>query len=152
MEDNHEKREKTMRWKLAILERDVHNKFVEDYVDRLPGQLNQYEGRILSYLVTHPGSGAGEVIDEFRLKKSTVSGIFKSLSDKGYIELASGKDDGRRKEIILKDSAYERQKQVALIFKEFDCVVQEGLTEEELAVFDKIFNKVENNLLGGKSK
>lgn len=152
MKDKTEKPKKTLRRKILLLERDLHHFFQQEYVERLPGQLNQHEGRVLSFLVNNPGSSAKEVIDEFRLKKPTVSGILKSLAAKGYIAFATAEIDARKKDILLLPSAQEREKQVSLIFGEFDAIVERGISQEEIAAFDRIAKKIEDNIKGAMGK
>lgn len=63
--------------------------------------LNDAQRRVLSWILDHPGTTAGEVADALDLSRATVSHHVKNLRDRGLVEAGAGEDGRtRRLEVI----------------------------------------------------
>ncbi len=80
------------------------------------------------------------------IRRSTISGILKTMEKNGLIMRVGSQDDKRSKQIILTDKAYEISKHIATKLKEMNNEMVSGISEEDLAIFFKVIDQIKNNL------
>lgn len=87
-----------------------------------------------------------DIEKEFRIRRSTATGILQTLESKGYIERHAVAEDARLKKIVLTDKAIKESKCITGKIIEFDKVVEDGITEEEKEVFFQMIEKIKQNM------
>ena len=89
---------------------------------------------------------AAVICRETGISKATVSGLFKELRQKGYIEMEFIPEDGRRKRILLTPKTLEARKRIrGLLARRRDCLCR-GISEGDLAVIENGLTQMSRNL------
>ena len=109
-------------------------------------QLRQMEYDILMFLYNNPQHNtAADIVRYRKSTKSHVSMSLKVLEEKGLIERRIDKDNKKRVEIYLLDSADDIIKDGIRVQKQFAKDMFNGLTDDEIALCKQIFKKICNN-------
>ena len=109
-------------------------------------QLRQMEYDILMFLYNNPQhSTAADIVRYRKSTKSHVSMSLKVLEEKGLIERRIDKDNKKRVEIYILDSADDIIKDGIRVQKQFAKDMFNGLTDDEIALCKQIFKKICNN-------
>ena len=87
---------------------------------------------------------------ESRVRRSSISSLIKNLEDNGYIERIDVDGDKRKKEVIITEKGIEAETLVKETIKSLEEKLVDGLTKEELDLWEKVSLKMINNLEGGK--
>ncbi len=85
-------------------------------------------------------------LEHFKLRKSTLSGILDTMEKNNLIKRID--KDGRSKKIVLTDRAKELYLELQNSVNEFDKLLKNDITDNELNVFYKVLDKINNNLKG----
>ena len=130
---------------------DKH-KTITSYYELLSGEvcdryeLTQMEYDILMFLHNNPQHNtAADIVRYRKSTKSHVSMSLKVLEEKGLIERRIDKDNKKRVEIYLLDSADDIIKDGIRVQKQFAKDMFNGLTDDEIALCKQIFKKICNN-------
>ena len=130
---------------------DKH-KTITSYYELLSGEvcdrygLTQMEYDILMFLHNNPQQNtAAEIVKIRKSTKSHVSMSLKVLEEKGLIERRIDKDNKKRVEIYILDSADDIIKDGIRVQKQFAKDMFNGLTDDEIALCKQIFKKICNN-------
>lgn len=111
--------------------------------------LTGMQGWILKYV--HIQSQYGNVFQkdiekEFKIRRSTATGILQLLEKNSYITRESVVEDARLKKIVLTEKAIRAQEELTKRVEKLDNLIERGLTDEELEIFFKIAKKIKKNL------
>ena len=105
--------------------------------------------QIMEYILTHQNEEIyqRDLESILNLRRATVSGVLQTMEKHELIERITSNEDARTKKIILNPQAKEmflahRKKILA-----FEHILLQDLTEEELEVFCKALNKMQDNVL-----
>ena len=83
---------------------------------------------------------------EFNIRRSTASNILALIEKNGLITRESVPYDARLKKIILTQKALDVQSVVEKAFESLEDTMKKDITEEELQVFFRVIDKINNNL------
>lgn len=83
---------------------------------------------------------------EFLVRRSTITGIVQGMEQKKLLKRISVKNDARLKQILLTDRAIALHEAVTQTVEKMEHIALEGLTDEEIAVFLAVLNKMKDNL------
>lgn len=83
---------------------------------------------------------------EFLVRRSTITGIVQGMEQKKLLKRISVKNDARLKQILLTDRAIALHEAVTQTVEQMEHIALEGLTDEEIAVFLAVLNKMKDNL------
>lgn len=109
-------------------------------------ELTQMEYDILMFLYNNPQRNtAADIVRYRKSTKSHVSMSLKVLEEKGLIERRIDKDNKKRVEIYILDSADDIIKDGIRVQKQFAKDMFNGLTDDEIALCKQIFKKICNN-------
>ena len=109
-------------------------------------QLRQMEYDILMFLYNNPQHNtAADIVRYRKSTKSHVSTSLKVLEEKGLIERRIDKDNKKRVEIYILDSADDIIKDGISVQKQFAKDMLNGLTADEIILCRQIFKKIYNN-------
>lgn len=107
------------------------------------------QGWIMGYLFDHAEAGPvfqRDLEKEFNIRRSTVTGILQIMERDGLITREPVKYDARLKEIKLTPQAMAINEKVLRKISEVEDRVRSGLTDEEVAAFFSIAEKIKRNL------
>ena len=83
---------------------------------------------------------------EFNIRRSTASNILALIEKNGLITRESVPYDARLKKITLTQKALDVQSVVEKAFESLEDTMKKDITEEELEVFFRVIDKINNNL------
>ena len=118
-------------------------------VDRLSGgRLTGARGWIIGDLASHDGKPVyqRDIETRFGIRRSTATVMLQLMEKNGMITRASDANDKRLKRLLLTDAARELLAELDRERYEFELLCKRGLSEEELAVFFTVADKIAANI------
>ena len=112
-------------------------------------ELNGMQGPLLGYLYHKSRNGdvyQKDVEREFRIRRSTATGMLQSLEQKGYLVRVASTEDARLKRILLTEKAIRHHDLIEEQIRIFNRELEAGLTDEEKETFLRILDKMMQNL------
>ena len=107
-----------------------------------PAQTN-----VLRYLRQNGGQmPQRELLENLRVKPSTVNGILDRMEEKGLVERSVSGTDARQRVVVLTPAGIEREAEVKQSFLEAEALIARGLTEEETDTLRSLLERVIHNL------
>ena len=127
-----------------IVKRYMDNDASKSYVDRITGT----HGWVIGYLYNnrHRDIFQKDFEKEFDIRRSTASKILSLMESNELIVRENVSGDARLKKITLTEKALEVQSVVEKAFSRMEEKIKEGITDEELAVFFRVLDKVNKNM------
>ena len=104
----------------------------------LPGIFHSY---ILT-ICSKPGMSQDKLAKHLCLNKSNVTRHLTKLEQKGYIERRVSMEDKRELLVYPTQKMLDLRPEVTRITKEWNALVAEGVSEEELEVFHRVLDKM----------
>ena len=107
------------------------------------------QARVLYFIVENGENNQvyqKQIENEFRLRRSTVTGIVQLMEEKKLITRTIAKEDARLKKIELTNKGENLQK---LLYKEinnYESLLIDGIDEEEVESFTKTIEKLYKNV------
>ena len=122
-----------------------HSAMEASFKDAGIDELRPLEGRILHYLVAHPGCSSGEICETLLLSKSSVSETLASLTEKGFTTYEVNNENRREKQIEVTPKGLAHQNKVddiiqSLIERSFDGIDDEDIQRTRRALIRIIKN------------
>lgn len=108
--------------------------------------LTRVEIDVIAFLIHHPDCDTASSIVEFRrIAKSHVSKAVEALMERGWLTREQDQKDRRCIHLKLTENAETAVDEITARQKEFSGALREGITEEELAVFGTMLDKLTEN-------
>lgn len=82
----------------------------------------------------------------FSIGRSTVTNIIQLMEKKGFILRESVEHDARLKKVVLTERGIQNHEMIENLIEKLDAGLIEGITDEELAVFYSVIEKLGRNL------
>ena len=92
-----------------------------------------------------PGITQDAIAKDICVNKSTVTRRLDWLETEGYVVRCADECDKRRTLVYPTDKMIDVQKSVKKIAKEWKGILTEGISEEELAVFESVITRMEEH-------
>jgi len=128
---------------LSIIVRGSHlysSRRLADY------DLNAAEQYILMYLMGQREANQESIAKFYMLDKSTVARSLAKLENKGYITRRVNDDNQREKMITLTDRARSLKEVLSGLLDEWRGTMYDGISDEEVRAFEKIVEKISDNV------
>lgn len=95
-----------------------------------------------------------DIEQELNITKSVASNLVKRMVQNGLVELEVSPNDKRAKYVRLTDKSRSQMKQIKSFFDRIDRSLIEGVSEEELAIFEEVLDKLQANVkkIGGENE
>ncbi len=115
-------------------------------------QLTPVQIVVIKYLIKNKNSIVyqKDIEKKLGLRKSTVSGILGTMIKNGIIIRTDSSNDLRSKEIRLTETGYKLDKTMKKRAIEFEKILQNNISNEELEIFYKVTKQIQKNLEGEK--
>ncbi len=115
-------------------------------------QLTPVQIVVIKYLIKNKNSIVyqKDIEKKLGLRKSTVSGILGTMIKNGIIIRTDSSNDLRSKEIRLTETGYKLDKAMKKRAIEFEKILQNNISKEELEIFYKVTKQIQKNLEGDK--
>ena len=104
--------------------------------------------RIVKYLVKQNNKAILQKDMEyiFNIRRSTVSGVIKTMEKNNIIIRENVKDDNKSKEIKLTNEVYLRANELVRKLRELDLELLKDVNKEDLVVFMRVLKNIQDNL------
>ena len=95
-----------------------------------------------------------DIEQEFNISKSVASNLVKRMVQNGLVELEVSPSDKRAKFVHLTEKSRSQMKQVKSFFDRIDRSLLDGISEENLAIFEEVMGQLQANVekIGGKNE
>ena len=95
-----------------------------------------------------------DIEQEFKITKSVASNLVKRMVQNGLVELEVNPSDKRAKFVHLTDKSRSQMKQIKSFFDRIDRSLLDGISEENLLIFEEVLGKLQANVekIGGKNE
>ena len=95
-----------------------------------------------------------DIEQELNITKSVASNLVKRMVQNGLVELEVNPNDKRAKYVRLTDKSRSQMKQVKSFFDRIDRSLLEGISEENLAIFEEVLERLQANVekIGGEDE
>ena len=116
------------------------------------------QGQVIRFLDYREESGQAVLIkdieQELNITKSVASNLVKRMVQNGLVELEVSPNDKRAKYVHLTEKSRSQMKQIKSFFDRIDRSLLEGVSEEKLAIFEEVLERLQANVekIGGKNE
>lgn len=95
-----------------------------------------------------------DIEQEFKITKSVASNLVKRMVQNGLVELEVSPSDKRAKFVHLTEKSRSQMKQVKSFFDRMNRSLLDGISEENLLIFEEVLGKLQANVekIGGKNE
>lgn len=95
-----------------------------------------------------------DIEQEFNITKSVASNLVKRMVQNGLVELEVSPSDKRAKFVHLTEKSRSQMKQVKSFFDRMNRSLLDGISEENLLIFEEVLGKLQANVekIGGKNE
>ena len=95
-----------------------------------------------------------DIEQEFKITKSVASNLVKRMVQNGLVELEVNPSDKRAKFVHLTEKSRSQMKQIKSFFDQIDRSLLDGISEENLAIFEEVMGQLQANVekIGGKNE
>lgn len=87
-----------------------------------------------------------DIEQRFAVGRSTVTNLLQLMEKKGFVRRESVKQDARLKKVILTEKGIASQESFEDIVEHIEQELSEGISEEELHIFYKVLNQINQNV------
>lgn len=129
-----------------LTKRYMDSDALKSYVDKITGT----HGWAIGYLYHNRDKDIfqKDFEQKFNIRRSTASSILSLMEKNGLIFRESVTYDARLKKITLTQKAVEIQTTVDAAFDRFENMIKQDISNEELEVFFKVLDKINQNIEG----
>ena len=95
-----------------------------------------------------------DIEQEFKITKSVASNLVKRMVQNGLVELEVSPSDKRAKFVHLTEKSRSQMKQVKSFFDRIDRSLLDGISEENLLIFEEVLGELQANVekIGDKNE
>ena len=112
--------------------------------ERLP-ELSPFHHAFVFAVCKNPGKSQEDISRALAVNKSTAARALSRLEETGYIKREPNPDDKRELLIYPTDKMTEILGSVRRISSEWNALISEGISEDELAVFESVMERMEKS-------
>ena len=116
------------------------------------------QGQVIRFLDYREESGQAVLIkdieQELNITKSVASNLVKRMVQNGLVELEVSPSDKRAKFVHLTEKSRSQMKQVKSFFDRINSSLLDGISEENLAIFEEVMGQLQANVekIGDKNE
>ena len=113
--------------------------------ERLGGELCGAHHLFVFSICSNPGESQEELAKRLYLNKSTVTRALASLEANGLVRREVNPNDKRQTLVYPTEKMTELLPKARAVAKEWNSLISDGISENELAAFNKVLAKMEEN-------
>lgn len=106
-------------------------------------EVTMMHGWIIRYLYENREQ---DIEQRFAVGRSTVTNLLQLMEKKGFVRRESVKQDARLKKVILTEKGIASQESFEDIVEHIEEELSEGISEEELHIFYKVLDQINQNV------
>lgn len=139
---------KAISFEIRLLSNLVKRKMDESLFDDRDDGVTGMHGWVIGYLKANADQAVyqRDIERDFNIRRATVTGVLQLMERHGLIERKPVRHDARLKQINLTPKAYMMHERIVERFNEFEHQLHKGLSEEEVASFFAVAEKLKKNL------
>lgn len=112
-----------------------------------PVSLSLIQSEMIGYIIQSKQTIYQKDLEKiFKLRRSTISGILKTLERKNLIQKIGSENDARVKKIILTTQAMEFYQRANQHLEQLEQKMLLGISKEELQIFYQVVKKMQQNI------
>ena len=108
--------------------------------------LSTGQPKVLAYLKSHEGQSQKDIARACLLEPGSLTVLLKRMEAQGLIERRLGEGDRKTRRIYLTEAGRTLAGRAVECFYEVESLAFEGVSEEEIAVFSRVCEKMLDNL------
>ena len=89
-----------------------------------------------------------DIEQELNISKSVASNLVKRMVQNGLVELEESPSDRRAKFVRLTDKSRSQMQEIKAFFERIDKQLMADIDEDELLIFEKVLNQLQENIKG----
>lgn len=140
--------EKSIGFEIKSLNNLIARKIMKDA--KLGSGLNitHVQIKILHYLFNHQDHPVyqRDIEKELSIRRSTVSGIIKTMEKNKFIERVNSKEDARLKQIVMSENIKKFTNNFKQKAIQFDELLSKDISKKDLETFFKVVDKMKQNI------
>lgn len=139
-------KERKIALEIKLLDNLIGRKLIQNEKDKK--KLSHVQVSIIKYLFENREKTIyqNDLESFLNVRRSTISGILKTLEKRNFIKRVDSKKDARKKEILLTDYSYQKSKIMKKKVTEFETLLTKNISYEELNIFFNVIDKIKENL------
>ena len=111
--------------------------------ERLSGELSGCHHPFVMCITRNPGMSQDEIARRICLNKSTVTRALSYLEEHGFVTREADKEDKRILRVFPTDKMKDAYPAVKSLSAEWNALISDGISEEDMKVFDAVLEKIE---------
>lgn len=111
-----------------------------------PFNLAPEQNLIMMLLWEEDGLTQNQLVEKLNKDKTNIARMASSLEKKGFIQRIPSDQDRRSLKLFLTDCGKKLGEEIIPIAEEFNEIVCQGITQEELSHLEAILNKINRNV------
>lgn len=133
-------------YEIKILNNLIERNIIEIHKNINECVITPAQLEIIIYLLNKKEAFQNELENYLNIRRSTISGILKTLEKNNMIKKVKSSDDSRINKIILTDFCLEKIKKIKKQATIYEKKMTNNITNEELEIFFKVIDKIKNNI------
>ena len=128
-----------------LITRNICNDMKKYHIVSIPSQI---QASIIGYLIRNEGKDVyqKDLESVFKLRRSTISGILKTLEKNNFVRRIDSKKDARVKKIILTEEAVRLFKGSDQYLEALEKQILANVKEDDLQVFCNVLEQMQQNI------
>ncbi len=140
--------EKTISFEIKTLDSMIARKIIYEAKIEEKGIINPLQGRIMQYLFTNLDKKTyqKDIEKEYNFRRSTISGVLKTMEKNCLIVRTSSTEDARVNEIKLTEKSLKMGRKMQQLITKFETILKKDIDDKELEIFFNVISKIKKNL------
>lgn len=140
--------ERKVAFEIKKLDNLIDRKICQNIKKEKVMNISHVQARVLRYLFVNKDKiiYQSDIEKEMDLRRSTISGILKTMEKNGLIKRENSKNDTRKKEVSLTDLSIQKHEEMKEKINKFEKEMLKGISLEEKEAFFRVIDKLSNNL------
>ena len=138
----------TIGFELRTVNNMLHRQIIASENIKRVDELTGATGWLIGYLVHNRDRDIfqKDIEQRFAVGRSTVTNLLQLMEKKGFVRRESVKQDARLKKVILTEKGIASQESFEDIVEHIEEELSEGISEEELHIFYKVLDRINQNV------
>lgn len=128
--------------------KELDHLIVRENMKNFVGKISIPQRMIGFYILEHENEPVyqRDLEKTFSIRRSTVSGILKTMEKNNLIKRISANNDARLKAVVLTNDAKKEFKEIECGFHKLNSLLVNGISDDELHTFFKVIDKMKENI------
>ena len=128
--------------------KEFNHLIVRKYMENFVGKISVPQRMIGFYILEQNNKKVyqRDLEKTFSIRRSTVSGILKTMEKNNLIKRIGTNSDARLKEVILTEEAKAEFKKIESTLRKLNSLLVDGISEDDLHTFFKVIDKMKENI------